>query len=180
MRGKQAPKRDITPDPRYNSTEIAKFINYIMKGGKKTVAQNILYGAFDIIEKKMKKNPMEVYELALKNVGPSLEVRGRRIGGGNYQIPYPVRAERRFTLACRWILEAAKKRKGSMAQRLAGELMDASQELGEAYKKKNRYTQNGGSKPSVCTFRPIKSLVNSFAKKYCLTAVFFCYNPNEI
>ena len=137
MRGKQAPKRAIAPDPRYGNAELAKFINYIMLDGKKTTAQKVLYGAFDIIKAETKKEPIEVYEKAIRNIGPSLEVRGKRVGGANYQIPYPVRPERRFTLATRWILEAAKKRKGkSMSEKLAGELMDAAQELGDAYKKK--------------------------------------------
>jgi small subunit ribosomal protein S7 len=96
-----------------------------------------VYDCFDIISAKTKKDPMLVFEKAIKNVGPSLEVRGRRIGGANYQIPYPVREERRYNLSCRWLLDAARSRKGrSMAERLAQELIDASEEMGEAYKKK--------------------------------------------
>lgn len=137
MRGKQAPKRETTPDPRFNSTTVAKFINYVMKNGKKSVAQTIVYDAFDIIEEKMKKPPMEVFELAIKNVSPNLEVRGRRIGGANYQIPVQVKAERRFILACRWILEASRGRKGrAMAIKLADELMSAANKDGAAMKKR--------------------------------------------
>lgn len=137
MRGKQAPKRDIQPDPKFNNTQLTKFINYIMRNGKKSTAQKVVYDSFEIISNKTKQDPLDVFDKALKNVGPSLEVRGRRIGGANYQIPYPVRQERKFTMTCRWIITAAKKRKGkSMAEKLALEIMDASQEQGEAYKKK--------------------------------------------
>lgn len=137
MRGKQAPKRDIKPDPRFNNTQITKLINYIMRNGKKSVAQKVVYDCFEVISNKTKQDALEIFDKAIKNIGPSLEVRGRRIGGANYQIPYPVRAERKFTLACRWLLAAAKKRKGrSMGEKLAFEIMDAAEEQGEAYKKK--------------------------------------------
>jgi small subunit ribosomal protein S7 len=137
MRGKQAPKRHIDADPRYGRTDIAKFINYLMQDGKKTTARRVLYDAFDVIERKAKKNPIEIFDRAMRNVGPSLEVRGKRVGGANYQIPYPVRNERRFTLASRWILDAASKKKGKpMSVRLADELLAAADEQGDAYKKK--------------------------------------------
>ena len=137
MRGKQAPKRIIKPDPKYNRLDIAKFINYIMIGGKKNVAQKVVYGAFDTIEKVTKKDPFMTYEKALKNVGPALEIRGRRIGGANYQVPFPVNDSRRLTLSLRWIIEAAKSKKGKpMADALATELMDAAKGEGTAFKKK--------------------------------------------
>lgn len=137
MRGKKAPKRDILIDPRFKNLQIAKFINYLMERGKKSTAQKIVYDCFDIISEKTKRDPLELFEIAIRNVGPSLEVRGRRIGGANYQIPYPVRVERKFNLASRWLIVAAKKRKGrAMAEKLAMELMDAANEAGEAYKKK--------------------------------------------
>ncbi|MFC1599003.1 30S ribosomal protein S7 [Patescibacteria group bacterium] len=137
MRGKQAPKRNIMLDPKFSNAEITKLINYIMKRGKKSVAQNIVYDCFDIISEKTKQDSIDIFNKAIQNIGPSLEVRGRRIGGANYQIPYPVRTERRYTLACRWLIAAAKKRKGkAMAEKLAFEIMDAAQEQGEAYKKK--------------------------------------------
>lgn len=137
MRGKKAPKRDIAPDPKFGRTDIAKLINYVMERGKKTVAQGIVYDAFVEISDKTKRDPLEIFDIALRNVGPSMEVRGKRVGGANYQIPYPVRAERRFTLACRWILEAARKKKGKrMATKLADELIAASTEQGDAFKKK--------------------------------------------
>lgn len=137
MRGKRAPKRELTPDPKYGRVDLAKFINYLMSDGKKTTARKVLYDAFDKIEKKTKKNPLEVFDHAMRNVGPSLEVRGKRIGGANYQIPYPVRTERRFTLASRWLIDAASKKKGKpMSDKLSEELIAASEELGDAYKKK--------------------------------------------
>ncbi len=137
MRGKQAPKRDIVPDARYNDADVAKFINYIMQRGKKTIAQKVVYGCFDIIKEKTKQDPRHVFNRGLKQITPLLEVRGRRIGGANYQIPYQVRTERRFALACRWLIEAAKARKGhSMAEKLAGEILDAAKGEGAAVKKR--------------------------------------------
>ena len=137
MRGKQAPKRKILPDPEYNSTVIAKFINYIMEDGKKSTAQQIVYNAFDIIEKKTKKPAIETFDKAIKNISPVLEVKARRIGGANYQVPIEVRGERRFNLASRWLITAAQSRKGKpMCEKLAMELMDAAQEQGDAMKKR--------------------------------------------
>lgn len=137
MRGKPAPKRSILPDPRYKSTSMAKFINYVMERGKKSVAQNIVYGAFDIIKEKTGKEPMDVFDAAMKNITPSVEVRARRIGGANYQVPVEVNPDRRFTLASRWLIGAARARKGRpMAEKLAAEIMDAMNEQGDAYKKK--------------------------------------------
>ena len=137
MRGKQAPKRPVQLDAKFNNAQIGKFINYIMTRGKKSTAQRIVYDAFQIISDKTKQDALEIFDSAVKNVGPSLEVRGRRIGGANYQIPFPVKVERRFNLACRWIITAAQKRKGrSMAEKLAMEIMDAANSQGEAFKKK--------------------------------------------
>lgn len=137
MRGKSAPKRSILSDPRYKSTSIAKFINYIMERGKKAVAQKIVYGAFDIIKEKTGKDGLEAFEAAMRNITPSVEVRARRIGGANYQVPVEVHPDRRFTLASRWLITAARARKGKpMAEKLASEIMDAMNEQGDAYKKK--------------------------------------------
>ena len=137
MRGKPAPKRDILPDPRYHDLEVAKFINYIMRGGKKTIAQTIIYDCFDIIKEKTKQDPRHVFNRAIKQVSPIVEVRGKRVGGANYQVPYQVRTERRFTLACRWLMAAAKAKKGKkMAAKLAEELIDASKGEGGAMKKR--------------------------------------------
>lgn len=137
MRGKQAPKRSILQDPKYARVDIAKFVNYVMIGGKKSTAQRVVYGAFDLIEAKTKKSPLEVFDEAMKNVGPMLEVKSKRVGGANYQIPMQVRAERRIQLAYRWLLAAARSVKGkSMAERLANEIIAASEGNGEAVKKK--------------------------------------------
>lgn len=137
MRGKQAPKRVIAPDPKFNSVTIAKLINYVMERGKKTVAQSIVYGAFDIISAKSKQDPIEIFEKAMKNVTPILEVRSRRVGGANYQVPVEVRGDRKLALAFRWLLIAAAGRKGKpMAEKLAEELMAAAKNEGAAIKKR--------------------------------------------
>ncbi len=136
-RRKKRVEREIQPDPQCNSKQIAKFINYIMQGGKKETAQRIVYDAFDMIRNKTKTDPLEVFSRAIKNVSPLLEVRSRRVGGANYQIPFPVRGDRKFTLSCRWIIEAARSKKGKcMAEKLFLELMDASKNQGWAVKKK--------------------------------------------
>lgn len=130
-------KREILPDPVYNNVKVAKFINYVMRKGKKEKARKIVYGAFEILKEKTKKNPLEIFELALKNVGPSLEVRPRRIGGATYQVPMEVKPDRKLALAMRWILQAAKAKKGKpMSEKLANELLEASQGKGVAVKKK--------------------------------------------
>lgn len=137
MRGKPAPKRDLLPDPKFNKEIISKFVNYVMQSGKKTTAQKIVYGAFDVISNTAKTDPMEVFEAAMRNVTPTVEVRSRRIGGANYQIPVEVRGDRRHALAFRWILEAARKKSGkSMQERLAAELLSASKGEGDAIKKR--------------------------------------------
>ncbi len=130
-------KRDVLPDPVYNSKVLTKLINNIMKDGKKGIAQAICYGAFDIISNKTGKDPMEVFETAMSNVMPVLEVKARRIGGANYQVPIEVRADRKQTLGIRWILISARKRgEKRMMERLAGELMDAANNTGGAVKKR--------------------------------------------
>lgn len=137
MRGKQAPKREITPDPKYGNVHIAKFINYIMLHGKKSVAQKVVYDALDIVSEKTKENPLDVFDRALKNVMPSLEVKSRRVGGANYQVPMSVRGDRRYVLAFRWIIAAARSKKGKpMAVKLSDEFMSAANNEGDAVKKK--------------------------------------------
>lgn len=137
MRGKQAPKRPITPDPKYGNVRIAKFINYIMLDGKKTTAQKVVYDALDIMSEKTKLDAIEVFEKALKNVMPALEVKSKRVGGANYQVPMSVRGDRRYVLAYRWIIKAARTKKGRpMAQRLANEFIAAANGEGDAVKKK--------------------------------------------
>ncbi|MAG12394.1 30S ribosomal protein S7 [bacterium] len=138
MRHPLKKKKIISPDHRYNSTKVEKFINYVMKSGKKETARSIVYGAFEFIKEKEKiDNPLEVFDKALKNVSPLVEVRSRRIGGANYMVPREVRAERRLSLAMRWMLSAARSRKGSpMHKSLAEELIAASKESGTAVTKR--------------------------------------------
>lgn len=138
MRGKnKAPKRKIKPDTKHNNLQVAKFTNYIMKKGKKSVAQTIIYDCFDIIAAKTKKDPLEVFNDAIKNVSPQLEIRSKRVGGANFQVPFPVKGDRKFALACRWILGAARDKKGrKMAEKLAEELIASSNNEGTSIKKK--------------------------------------------
>jgi len=138
MRGKKAIKREILPDPRYGSLVVAKLVNYIMQNGKKSVAQKIVYSAFDILKEKTKKNPIEVFEGAMKNVSPLLEIKSKRVGGANYQVPMPVRGDRKNALAFRWLIAAAKARKGKpMREKLALELLDAYNKEGAAVRKRD-------------------------------------------
>lgn len=130
-------KRDVLPDPVYNSKVVTKLINQVMWDGKRSTAEEICYGAFDIISAKLGKEPLEVFEQALKNIMPILEVRPRRVGGANYQVPVEVRSERKQTLALRWLVMYARKRgEKTMQQRLAGELMDAYNSTGGSVKKR--------------------------------------------
>jgi small subunit ribosomal protein S7 len=136
-RRREVPKRDILPDPKFGSVELAKFMNVVMLSGKKAVAERIVYGAFDQIQSKSGKDPLEVFDTAINNVKPLVEVKSRRVGGANYQVPVEVRPVRRLALAMRWVREAAKKRgEKSMDLRLAGELLDASEGRGAAMKKR--------------------------------------------
>ncbi|MCL2848298.1 MAG: 30S ribosomal protein S7 [Firmicutes bacterium] len=131
------PKRDVLPDPLYKSKIISKFINQIMEDGKKGTAQAIVYEAFELIKEKLNKDPLEVFSKALENVKPQLEVKARRVGGSTYQVPSPIRPERRQTLAIRWIVMSARKRsEKTMRERVAGELMDAFSSAGASFKKK--------------------------------------------
>ncbi len=137
MARRKVEKRIIQPDPVYDKTIVAKFINQVMRKGKKTIARKIVYKAFDIIKEKTKKEPLEVFEQALQNAGPFVEVKSKRIGGATYQVPREVRGDRKITLAMRWILQGARGRKGKpMRERLAQELMDAASNQGWAVKKK--------------------------------------------
>ncbi|NLZ39021.1 MAG: 30S ribosomal protein S7 [Firmicutes bacterium] len=131
------PKRDVMPDPIYNSKLVTKFINYLMLDGKKGIAQTIFYEAMEIIREKTGRDPMEVLEVAVKNVSPVLEVKARRVGGANYQVPVEVTQHRRIILALRWLTNYARERgERTMAQRLAAEILDASNNTGGAFKKK--------------------------------------------
>ena len=138
MRRRRPDKRIILPDPIYNDVVVAKFINYIMKGGKKSIAETIFYSSLNIIKEQSKNNePLEIFKKALENVAPIVEVKSKRIGGATYQVPIEVSQNRRFALAMRWILSYSRSRKGkTMANRLASELIAASNKDGSAYKKK--------------------------------------------
>ena len=130
-------KREVLPDPIYNSKVVTKLVNNIMLDGKKSVAQKIVYGAFDIIREKEQKDPLEVFEAALENVMPVLEVKARRVGGATYQVPLEIRPERRQTLGLRWLVAYARTRhEKTMAEKLAGEILDAINGNGGAFKKK--------------------------------------------
>ncbi|MCB1897446.1 MAG: 30S ribosomal protein S7 [Zoogloeaceae bacterium] len=136
-RRREVPKREVLPDPKFGSQDVSKFINVIMQSGKKAVAERIVYGAFDTISSRAGKDPLEVFSTAIGNVKPVVEVKSRRVGGANYQVPVEVRPSRRMALSMRWLREAARKRsEKSMAQRLAGELLEASEGRGAAMKKR--------------------------------------------
>jgi small subunit ribosomal protein S7 len=136
-RRNRAVKREIKPDIRYNNLTVQNFINRMMHGGKKSVAQRVMYDTLDLIEERAKRSPMEVFDQAMRNVMPTIEVKPRRVGGATIQVPVEIAPERRMTLTMRWILGAARSRGGkSMAEKLAGELMDAAQGQGSAIKKR--------------------------------------------
>ena len=136
-RRREVPKREILPDPKFGSQKLAKFMNVVMLNGKKSVAEKIVYGALDRVAERTKKDPMEIFEGALDNIAPMVEVKSRRVGGATYQVPVEVKANRQMALAMRWLVDAARSRsEKSMGERLAGELADASEKRGSAYKKR--------------------------------------------
>jgi len=133
----RAEKREINPDPKFGDIVVTKFMNSIMYDGKKSVAERIVYGAFDVVENKTRENPIEVFHAALENVMPQVEVRSRRVGGATYQVPVEVRTDRRQALAIRWLIAAARNRnETTMVDRLSGELLDAANNRGTAVKKR--------------------------------------------
>ena len=136
-RRRKADKRDIIPDPKFGDVVLTKFMNSIMQEGKKSVAERIVYGALDQMEKKSKQNPIELFHEALRNVMPALEVRSRRVGGATYQVPVEIRGDRRLSLGVRWLVQSARKRSGkSMSEKLAAEFVDAMNGLGAAVKRR--------------------------------------------
>jgi small subunit ribosomal protein S7 len=137
MRGKSAIKRELAPDSKYGSVLVSKLVNYVMKDGKKSVAEKVVYACLDKVATETKQDPIEVFDEALKNITPTVEVKSKRVGGANYQVPMPVRGDRRYALAYRWLLIAARGKKGRpMAEKLAEELMLAAKNEGEAVKKR--------------------------------------------
>jgi small subunit ribosomal protein S7 len=138
MRRGSPPERPVPPDMRYNSIQLQTIIQHVMKRGKKSTATHLIYQAMDLIKERAQKSPIEVFDAALKNVGPAMEVRPRRVGGATYQVPMEVATNRRTTLAIRWILAAARERGGhSFSEKLAGELIDAANEQGAAIRKRD-------------------------------------------
>jgi small subunit ribosomal protein S7 len=153
-RRREVPKREILPDPKYGNAEVSKFINVIMIGGKKSVAERIVYGALEQIAAKSGKDPVEVFSQALANARPMVEVKSRRVGGANYQVPVEVRPSRRVALAMRWLRDAARKRsEKSMGQRLANELMDAAEGRGGAVKKREEVHRMAEANKAFSHFR---------------------------
>jgi small subunit ribosomal protein S7 len=137
-RRREAEKRKILPDPRYNDRILAKFINAVMLQGKKSIAEGIVYGSFEIIEKRRKEEPLRVFKKALENVKPAVEVKSRRVGGSTYQVPMEIRGQRQTALAFRWLISYARKRhEKTMVEKLAGEFMDAASNRGNSIKKKD-------------------------------------------
>ena len=150
----RAPKREVLPDPVYGSIVVSKVINQVMQDGKKGTAQEIVYGAFDEIQAKTGQDPMEVFNKAINNLMPMLECKARRVGGANYQVPMEVRPERRQTLAIRWLVMFARKRNERfMYLRLAGELLDACNEQGGAFKRKEEMHRSAEANKAVAHFR---------------------------
>lgn len=138
MRRAKPERRELLPDMKYNSINLQIVIQHVLKRGKKSVAAGLVYDAMDLIKERTEKNPMEVFDVALKNVGPAMEVRPRRVGGATYQVPMEVSADRRTTLAIRWILSSARERSGkSFPDKLASELIDASNETGSSIRKRD-------------------------------------------
>jgi len=153
-RRREVPKREILPDPKFGSVDLAKFVNVLMLSGKKSVAESIIYKSFDFIKNKLGKDPLEVFLAAVGNCKPLVEVKSRRVGGANYQVPVEVRPVRRMALAMRWLREAANKRgEKSMALRLAGELMDAAEGRGGAMKKRDEVHRMAEANKAFSHFR---------------------------
>ncbi len=153
-RRREVPKREILPDPKFGSVELSKFMNVVMESGKKAVAERIIYGALAQIESKTQKDPLELFNTAINNAKPMVEVKSRRVGGANYQVPVEVRPVRRLALSMRWIKDAARKRsEKSMAQRLANELMEAAEGRGGAMKKRDEVHRMAEANKAFSHFR---------------------------
>jgi small subunit ribosomal protein S7 len=153
-RRREVPKRDILPDPKFGSVDVSKFVNAIMQSGKKSVAERIVYGAFDQIASKSGKDPLEVFAAAMSNVKPMVEVKSRRVGGANYQVPVEVRPARRAALAMRWLRETARKRsEKTMGLRLAAELLEAAENRGGAVKKRDEVHRMAEANKAFSHFR---------------------------
>lgn len=147
-------KREVLPDPKFGNAILAKFMNHVMVSGKKSVAEGIVYGALDIVQERAKKDPIAVFDEALENIAPMVEVKSRRVGGSTYQVPVEVRPSRRIALSMRWLVEHARKRgEKSMRQRLAGEILDAAQGKGNAVKKRQEVHNMAEANKAFSHFR---------------------------
>jgi len=153
-RRREVPKREILPDPKFGSIDLSKFMNVVMESGKKAVAERIIYGALEQVEKKAQRDPLDVFLTALNNVKPMVEVKSRRVGGANYQVPVEVRPVRRVALAMRWLKDSARKRgEKSMSQRLANELLEAAEGRGGAMKKRDEVHRMAEANKAFSHFR---------------------------
>ncbi len=153
-RRREVPKREVLPDPKYGNQDLSKFVNVLMTAGKKSVAERILYGALEQVSKKTGKDAIEIFNLALTNAKPQVEVKSRRVGGANYQVPVEVRPSRRMALSMRWLRDASRKRgEKSMGMRLAGELIDASEGRGGAVKKREEVHRMADANKAFSHFR---------------------------
>ena len=153
-RRREVPKREILPDPKYGSIDLSKFMNVVMESGKKAIAERIIYGSLEQVETKSGKDPLEIFMLAMNNIKPMVEVKSRRVGGANYQVPVEVRPVRRQALAMRWLKESARKRgEKSMAARLANELLEASEGRGGAMKKRDEVHRMAEANKAFSHFR---------------------------
>ena len=153
-RRREVPKRDILPDPKFGSIAVSKFMNAIMQDGKKSVAERIVYGAFDIVAQKTGKEPLEVFNAAMDNIKPIVEVKSRRVGGANYQVPVEVRPERQMAVAMRWLREFSRKRsEKSMGERLAAEMLEAAENRGGAVKKRDEVHRMAEANKAFSHFR---------------------------
>ena len=153
-RRREVPKREILPDPKFGSVDLSKFMNVVLESGKKAVAERIIYGALEQIEKKANKDPLEIFMVAINNVKPMVEVKSRRVGGANYQVPVEVRPVRRMALAMRWLKDSARKRgEKSMSARLANELLEASEGRGGAMKKRDEVHRMAEANKAFSHFR---------------------------
>jgi len=153
-RRRVAAKREILPDPKFGNITLAKFMNHVMVSGKKAVAESIVYGALDIVQERLKEDPLIAFETALEKIAPSVEVKARRVGGATYQVPVEVRPSRRNALAMRWMVDFSRKRgEKSMAQRLAGEIIDAQQSKGGAVKKREDVHRMAEANKAFAHFR---------------------------
>jgi len=153
-RRREVPKREILPDPKFGNVDVAKFVNVLMLSGKKSVAENIIYDAFDLIQSRSGKDPLEVFMAAINNCKPLVEVKSRRVGGANYQVPVEVRPVRRMALSMRWLREAAARRsEKSMSQRLASELLDASENRGGAMRRRDEVHRMAEANKAFSHFR---------------------------